>query len=490
LGPGYKKCEDSACDLTDNECCDIDECQSGYLNNCNENAQCRNTDGSFTCECKIEGGFEYWGDGVTCTECTKCGIGERMVSDCTSTQDRVCEVAIPDGDYVIETKANAISQCLIQSKEPNQVFPVRYNWGGKATSDTSRSDMDAGSCETPICGVCDWDHKSIKENIIQQGVAVWKFMQIENDNYVILSDNDGNGYRCLGFEDPNGGYPQPMAVSSTTAKASIKIQEFEFEGMCADFDESATGTCTSSTDTKAINEEAEGYGLVECGDVTRSVEYDADAEANKITGTANGTPCNTDADCSGLDLNNFGDRKCHTLPPEISYYWNVEEKGVEENELHNDETGEPAYFCGFPDKATLFENPKGVWRVKQLGCKASPDYCAERRFEDMYILQSYGAGDANNNGEFDFRDAQCMYFPINSGNVDEEDTHPRRVPSEAFCDEEGWCWGQNIGTITGNDEDNGCGLGLRPDLGTENQEESLMTNQRAVFKLINLKRYG
>merc|ERR1712072_564003 len=83
-----------------------------------------------------------------------------------------------------------------------------------------------------------------------------------------------------------------------------------------------------------------------------------------------------------------GDRKCHTLPPEISYYWNVEEEGVEENELHNDETGEPAYFCGFPDKATLFENPKGVWRVKQLGCKASPDYCAERRFEDMYILQS------------------------------------------------------------------------------------------------------
>merc|ERR1712118_451690 len=80
--------------------------------------------------------------------------------------------------------------------------------------------------------------------------------------------------------------------------------------------------------------------------------------------------------------------------------------------------GDPSYFCGFPDKASLFENPKGVWRVKQLGCKAEPDYCAERRFEDMYILQSYGAGDANNNGEFDFRDAQCMYFPINSGNVD------------------------------------------------------------------------
>ena len=40
---------------------DIDECVTGP-HNCNENANCTNTNGSFTCQCK-EG---YTGDGVEC----------------------------------------------------------------------------------------------------------------------------------------------------------------------------------------------------------------------------------------------------------------------------------------------------------------------------------------------------------------------------------------------------------------------------------------
>ena len=42
---------------------DIDECESDDLNNCHENAQCINTEGSFTCSCNTG----YTGDGVTCT---------------------------------------------------------------------------------------------------------------------------------------------------------------------------------------------------------------------------------------------------------------------------------------------------------------------------------------------------------------------------------------------------------------------------------------
>ena len=41
---------------------DINECASADLNNCDENASCSNTDGSFSCTCNI--GFT--GDGVTC----------------------------------------------------------------------------------------------------------------------------------------------------------------------------------------------------------------------------------------------------------------------------------------------------------------------------------------------------------------------------------------------------------------------------------------
>ena len=42
---------------------DINECESDDLNNCHENAQCINMEGSFTCSCNPG----YTGDGVNCT---------------------------------------------------------------------------------------------------------------------------------------------------------------------------------------------------------------------------------------------------------------------------------------------------------------------------------------------------------------------------------------------------------------------------------------
>ena len=41
---------------------DVDECKNVTLNNCNENADCLDTEGSFTCICR-EG---YTGSGVDC----------------------------------------------------------------------------------------------------------------------------------------------------------------------------------------------------------------------------------------------------------------------------------------------------------------------------------------------------------------------------------------------------------------------------------------
>ena len=41
---------------------DQDECELDSLNNCDDNATCTNTIGSFDCECNEM----YFGDGVTC----------------------------------------------------------------------------------------------------------------------------------------------------------------------------------------------------------------------------------------------------------------------------------------------------------------------------------------------------------------------------------------------------------------------------------------
>ena len=42
---------------------DINECENDDLNNCHENAQCINMEGSFTCSCSTG----YTGDGINCT---------------------------------------------------------------------------------------------------------------------------------------------------------------------------------------------------------------------------------------------------------------------------------------------------------------------------------------------------------------------------------------------------------------------------------------
>ena len=48
---------------------DVDECEGDDSNNCHKNAQCSNTDGSYTCSCKPG----YTGDGVNCTSKFKNG---------------------------------------------------------------------------------------------------------------------------------------------------------------------------------------------------------------------------------------------------------------------------------------------------------------------------------------------------------------------------------------------------------------------------------
>ena len=60
----------------DSHCVDVDECASGR-NNCNSQAMCTNTVGSFKCTCL---GL-YYGDGVTCTKVDNTAVSSTMCSE-------------------------------------------------------------------------------------------------------------------------------------------------------------------------------------------------------------------------------------------------------------------------------------------------------------------------------------------------------------------------------------------------------------------------
>ena len=65
---------------------DINECESEE-NNCHENANCTNTEGSFTCSCNPG----YTGDGVNCTSKRPCLSGgmERNIT-CVECMNCYC----------------------------------------------------------------------------------------------------------------------------------------------------------------------------------------------------------------------------------------------------------------------------------------------------------------------------------------------------------------------------------------------------------------
>ncbi|RKH59271.1 hypothetical protein D7W81_27610 [Corallococcus aberystwythensis] len=95
-------------------CGDINECAAG-TDNCNENATCTNTVGSFTCACNA--GYE--GDGVTCTDIDECTAGADNCNEnatCTNTVGSftcACNAGY-EGDGVTCTNVNecAANPCL------------------------------------------------------------------------------------------------------------------------------------------------------------------------------------------------------------------------------------------------------------------------------------------------------------------------------------------------------------------------------------------
>jgi hypothetical protein len=290
--------------VSDRTCEDINECanEGSIMHNCHENADCNNTDGSFSCECKIQwlNGREYFGDGLDveraesggargCNQCRTCTKGEYMLDQCTSTSDRECRPNILDGNYAIETEAGSTKQCLVHWKEAGKVFPERYSWGGRdglqsEGGDTAKlrqmgqhANADGGAispgpdyCKNPVCGVCDYGGVDPKELLVAGGEAVWALRNVPvtnnegveeiSDLYLILNGADALGYRCLGFERPDAPYPTFLTWTTTEVQeaegrcerpfiSEPRWMESRCEGGTATGTESTAAACTAKGGT-------------------------------------------------------------------------------------------------------------------------------------------------------------------------------------------------------------------------------------------------
>jgi hypothetical protein len=199
---GYK--EERKCQPLDRTCVNVDECveQNGSLNNCNIKASCTDTEGSFTCECN--GG--YYGDGIQCVACTECVTGEHQTKECTSTQNRECELHVPNGLYSISNFAGADDsaggclafQSMAASDQQAWAYPERRVYG-------------SGAVDAPFCGYNSGDAKDCpdstpKECLLSEGSAVFFFHHLKGYEYTI-SSKEGDDWKCLSFGANGDAYP-------------------------------------------------------------------------------------------------------------------------------------------------------------------------------------------------------------------------------------------------------------------------------------------
>jgi len=127
----YSQCVATKCsdgyELKDGQCVDIDECSTGN-NNCDSNAACTDTPGSFTCECTT--GYE--GDGKICTDTNAC-------------KDNPCYAGVECTDQPAPSTGFTCGSC-----------PSGYEGDGITCTDINECTDGSNNCDTnAACGNTD-----------------------------------------------------------------------------------------------------------------------------------------------------------------------------------------------------------------------------------------------------------------------------------------------------------------------------------------------
>lgn len=448
--PNSQVCETR--NLADNICVNVDECTDGkYKHNCAPapKASCKDTIGSYDCKCnseyytkietKAQKTDEEGEPGHKCYPMTNCGLGMRMVADGYQFQDRICERVLPDGEYAIETSANNVANCLTLWNEQEKVFPERYNWGGLTNELAAVDPLNrpgyvaaADKCQNPICGVCNFNGATSKQNIRLADVARFTIRRVYDDNYLILASRgkaaDGKtdlGYRCLGFDRAKGQmivpYPQLMAWKKSEAQ-------------------SAKGVCKTSAGVAA----------------------------------AKPVVCSLTSECKAGEV-------C-AKQDEADGSWSIDAPGTSDIDS--------PYWCGLKSLEDLKAkgNKQTIWNIHALGCtkdtvstkKATPRwYCKKQKYLNKFLIRSLADMDKASVGG----KAQCLYFP-KQGLA----TNPTRVPTTSTF-AEGGVWGgvhyKGEAAEPRKSGDHECGI--KPNLNMS-QEETLIQNKQAVFTFLSLSK--
>jgi hypothetical protein len=482
-GRGFEPKSPNLCVSSQRECVDINECVSTKLNNCDSQARanCINLCGTYTCECNGPGPDPsqpcFFGEGTegTCKKCTECTEGEYMARDATSTTDRVCLPLVPSGKYAIETKSGGTAQCLVKWGEEQKVFPERYNWGGVARSASGvTGGMDvADFCQNPICGVCDWNDQSAAENILSGGEAAWVFKHLGNGKYLIMSNSDGNGYRCLGFRTPDEPYPELISWESRTVttegRCSIGFCLDELQQPTSDacrMDGDCVGLATCEMASCHGPDDCGGDFIGTCGANPRIACRVADSAENSLCPTSD-TTCLAnkgycEADNSICDADTLCADGTPCMPTLATCAIGEDEVGMWTNkapEPFHRATSWEDHMCGRDDKQWLISNGAVVWDVKPLGCQGT--YC-ESRESPLFLFRSHAASP----GSQEDTDYECLHFKDRDAS---DYSHPQR----ARATQDGM-WG-NPGTE--------CGISV---FDGQSDEDALIENGSAVFRLIPL----
>jgi len=257
-------------------CTDIDECAANN-GGCDQNATCTNTPGSFSCTCNE--GFE--GNGVTCTDIDDCLSNPcRNGGSCTDTGVNSFSCDCTDTGYTGETCQDDIDECAVNNGGCDQNATCTNTPGSFTCTCNEGFRGDGVSCEQILCEELNNPSNGTVQfsNGRQPGsIATYDcsegFLRIGFDKRVCAGDGEWTGLAptcediddCLSNPCRNGGTCTDTGVNSFSCDCSDT--GYTGETCQDDIDECSMGTHNCDQNATCTNTPGSfTCELVQCGD--------------------------------------------------------------------------------------------------------------------------------------------------------------------------------------------------------------------------------